>query len=913
MKYLLAIMILLVLSVPALGGTYMVTEAQYVIVSGNVSDTLGREMITPDSIRIVVTDSAGTELFDAWFEAADAQCALNGDVIAFFDQWEDINGAADIGIFSLAVTIASDADNNIDLFSPQSHVIIGVTNTVEATFNEIGWILDSLQSQDDWVGTTAKQTLVIDTTNAIIDSLQSQDGWVATAANLTLAIDSVNAILDTLQNHDDWVATATALANAIDSINAVLDSIQAGFASRSAIGDTNQVDGISTFDSTTDSTMQDVSIAELGLIPVTVDSVLDERNTGADHNVVSSVGRQLRTAQKAIVLLTGTINTANDSTATLGLSGDYPDGFFDHTWLTVEVGTDSVQIRQINNYTGATDSIDMAAGEAWVIVPANGDEWEITAATGTHVVDLHTPVVLQIVAAMYDKGIWIDDGSGNTNTVAGVDGTRANPVSTFAAARTLADALEYQKYYLVNNTSLTLAATHEDWEFIGIGESNEINFGDQDIDNSNFEHLMVAGVQGGTGLIWLNECYLDAADSLECVARNSWFSDTVSVRVASNIIFDNCYSAVAGNNTPAIDFNSAAGTINLNIRHYSGGMAFLNGTTNHTVSIETDGQLVVDASCTSLNVTARGNMTITDNGTTSSITKDAVFSRQEADEWVWANADTTHPDSSEVGVWLVNNLSGGAGAGADSTEVYGAVVQVLEDSTSKYQGAASGLDAAEIADTLTNRGVTTGNGQYYDTLIVLNTIDSTAIANMGFDILPLDGGTPLARVTTDGNGSAVARLEAESLSVRLIFQGYTFNTKDTLVIVGSQTDTLWGTGVVLPAPPADMVTIVMGLITANFDTLNPSYVWWRPVKSTNKEYKKSDELYYGTGVNALAIQKQWTIETSSTGTFSFSVFANANLSDTLSQYEFWFYWADGRITQKITAVPDQASFNPIGQ
>ncbi len=280
----------------------------------------------------------------------------------------------------------------------------------------------------------------------------------------------------------------------------------------------------------------------------------------------------------------------------------------------------------------------------------------------------------------------------------------------------------------------------------------------------------------------------------------------------------------------------------------------------------------------------------------------------------WAYNDSTAIDlDNALSTWMQNNLAGGAGAGADSTEVYGAVVQVLEDSTSKYQGAASGLDAAEIADTLTNRGVTTGNGQYYDTLIVLNTVDSTAIANMGFDILPLDGGTPLARVTTDGNGSAVARLEAESLSVRLIFQGYTFNTKDTLVIAGSQTDTLWGTGVVLPAPPADMVTIVMGLITANFDTLNPTYVYWRPVKSTGKAYKKSDELYYGTGVNALAIQKDWTIETSTTSVFSFSVFANANLSDTLGQYEFWLYWVDGRITQKITAVPDQASFNPIGQ
>lgn len=202
---------------------------------------------------------------------------------------------------------------------------------------------------------------------------------------------------------------------------------------------------------------------------------------------------------------------------------------------------------------------------------------------------------------------------------------------------------------------------------------------------------------------------------------------------------------------------------------------------------------------------------------------------------------------------------------------------------------------------------------YPCTLEVLQTTDSSATAGVFITVRPLGGGTPFAIGTTDANGLFYYNSEIASVSAFLYKQGENTNAEDTVVIAGSQTDSLYSTTIVPPAPPADMVTIVMGLITANFDTLNPSYVWWKPVKSNGREYSKSDELYYGTGTNALAIQKQWTIETSTTSTFSFSVFANANLSDTLSQYEFWFYWADGRITQKITAVPDQASFNPIGQ
>lgn len=228
------------------------------------------------------------------------------------------------------------------------------------------------------------------------------------------------------------------------------------------------------------------------------------------------------------------------------------------------------------------------------------------------------------VAAYYGFVIHLNDAASNTNSTVGVDGTMSNPVSSLAAARILADSIGIAKYCIENNSSFTLDATYEDWHFIGQGESNEINFGGQDIDNSHFEHLMIAGIQGGTGLIWLDECYLDAADSLECVARNSWFSDTISVRTADNIVFDNCYSAVAGNNTPGLDFNSSAGTINVNVRHYSGGLALFNMTSNHTISYETDGQLVIDASCTSANITARGNMTITDNGTTTALTDAGV-------------------------------------------------------------------------------------------------------------------------------------------------------------------------------------------------------------------------------------------------------------------------------------------------
>jgi hypothetical protein len=144
------------------GGTFIVTESQYIVISGTTSDTLGRTMITPDSIRIVVTDSAGTELHDAWYENADAQCALNGDVIAFFDQWEDINGAASTGIFSIMATIASDAQGNVDVFGNQNYVVICVDTAMINAFASAGQALAEVANIDGWNPITDNDSLVID-------------------------------------------------------------------------------------------------------------------------------------------------------------------------------------------------------------------------------------------------------------------------------------------------------------------------------------------------------------------------------------------------------------------------------------------------------------------------------------------------------------------------------------------------------------------------------------------------------------------------------------------------------------------------------------------------------------------------------------------------------------------------------
>lgn len=223
-------------------------------------------------------------------------------------------------------------------------------------------------------------------------------------------------------------------------------------------------------------------------------------------------------------------------------------------------------------------------------------------------------------------GVYIDDAAANTGTTLGDDGTLENPVSTIAAATTVAEALGVKRFYLVDNSAITLAQAYEDYEVIGIGVMNQVTLGSQDVDNAIFHNVVLTGTQGGTQFMRAVDCQLQAILSAEILADDCWLTGDITLRAASNHSFGGCKSGVPGGGTPDLTF-PGSGTTTVNFRHYSGGLTVKSATANDTMSYETDGQLVIDATCTSLTIHVRGNCTITDSGTTTALTQDAAVTR----------------------------------------------------------------------------------------------------------------------------------------------------------------------------------------------------------------------------------------------------------------------------------------------
>ena len=98
----------------------------------------------------------------------------------------------------------------------------------------------------------------------------------------------------------------------------------------------------------------------------------------------------------------------------------------------------------------------------------------------------------------YSNGrIYIDTNASNTNPEDFVDGTADNPVSTIAAAFTLAASLGLRDFHVINGSSITLAATASTYSFFG--NNWTLALASQTMVGIHVEGAAVSGVMAGTG------------------------------------------------------------------------------------------------------------------------------------------------------------------------------------------------------------------------------------------------------------------------------------------------------------------------------------------------------------------------------------------------------------------------------
>jgi len=219
----------------------------------------------------------------------------------------------------------------------------------------------------------------------------------------------------------------------------------------------------------------------------------------------------------------------------------------------------------------------------------------------------------QSMGYIESSAVHINTVSGIAGTETYVNGTADNPVDTLTDATTIASALVgIHRFSFSTNSSWTLITSLGSSILTGHGWA--LALGGQDISNSHIFDASVSGIATGTSEAHFHTCAIGAVTIPPCHLISCALDNTITL-IAGTYTTDQCFSEIAGANTPSIDFGATTGNTDLSMRHYSGGIEVKNynalGTDN--MSLEGDGQLIINANCTGGTIHIRGNFKVTDN------------------------------------------------------------------------------------------------------------------------------------------------------------------------------------------------------------------------------------------------------------------------------------------------------------
>lgn len=243
----------------------------------------------------------------------------------------------------------------------------------------------------------------------------------------------------------------------------------------------------------------------------------------------------------------------------------------------------------------------------------------------------------------YAGAIHIDTGSGLPGT-SYPRGTEEYPVSNLADALILANNYGIRRFRL--RGSITLTTALPDWVIEGSGEEAELNFGNQDVADSEFRNLLVTG-SIANGPVRLEACDLDGVGGIEGTAVDCVLL-AGQIDMAGNLRFIGSASGVPGLDTPAISVGTGN---NLELRGHRGGVEIrdLDGAADRVSIDMVAGQVVLGASCTAGTVTIRGTGNLTDNSAGTTIEREAFLNLPTIADRVLEEAIQDHLSSGSLG------------------------------------------------------------------------------------------------------------------------------------------------------------------------------------------------------------------------------------------------------------------------
>jgi len=241
--------------------------------------------------------------------------------------------------------------------------------------------------------------------------------------------------------------------------------------------------------------------------------------------------------------------------------------------------------------------------------------WEEILTGATHNVPTSAGKRLRDIEAFgYElAAIWIDTVNGTAGSADFENGTIDNPVNNIADALILAASLNISRFVIQPNSSITFAANMDG--FALRGEHWTLALGGQSFSNGFVQGADISGICTGVSSPKFEVCQFLNVTLPPSLVINCGIGGDIIGGSAGQYDFHNCYSQIAGSNTPSFDFGAAVVNTDLNLRDYSGGMELRNmgGAGTDLASIDGNGQVIFNINCSGGTLELRGNFHITDN------------------------------------------------------------------------------------------------------------------------------------------------------------------------------------------------------------------------------------------------------------------------------------------------------------
>ncbi len=227
----------------------------------------------------------------------------------------------------------------------------------------------------------------------------------------------------------------------------------------------------------------------------------------------------------------------------------------------------------------------------------------------------------------YGDMIYFDADRGIAGTTYPI-GTAGMPSDVIADVITICAALGLDQIHV--HGSLTLGASMEHYNFHGDEHediTDQLDLNGQDVDGSHISELIVTGAQGGTGLLTLIRCVVNALTVFNGRMENCrFYGGAFSFKDAGNIDIDDCENIISVATitvqAPTLaSIKQYAGNLILTLQ--DGGVCRLEGfkgsleideMTGGTLNVYANGaDITINADCSGGTINIYGNARVTDN------------------------------------------------------------------------------------------------------------------------------------------------------------------------------------------------------------------------------------------------------------------------------------------------------------